>query len=142
MKTYNPVLAVSITAASDIQKARFTGFDGNLCSANAKAMGVSEASTKQGQQLPVIVYGIAIVETGGAISQGAAVASDSVGRAVAASAVTVTVTVPAGETTVQSTAAQPDLVESISGGTLPQAINGYALDAASGGGEFIRVKLV
>jgi len=142
MKTYQPILTTSITAGADIPKGRFIGFDGGLCGANAKALGVSEVDTKQGQQLPVIVYGIAIVETGGAVSAGAAVTSDSSGRAVAASNVSVTVTVPAGETPVTSTAAQPDLQESISGGVLPQAINGYALDSATQAGQFIRVKLV
>jgi hypothetical protein len=109
MKAYNPVLTISVTAASNIPKARFIGFGGGLCAANTKALGVSEADTNQGQQLPVIVYGIALVESGGAISVGDAVTSDANGKAVAA-------------------------------GINP--VNGYALDAASGEGEFIRVKLV
>lgn len=142
MKTQQIALTTSITAGADIPKSRFIGFDGGLCAANTKALGVSEVDTKQGQQLPVIVYGIAMVETGGAVSAGSAVTSDSSGRAVAASNVTVTVTVPAGETSVTSNAAQPDLQESISGGVLPQAINGYALDSATAAGKFIRVRLV
>jgi len=109
MKTYNPVLTLSVTAASDIPKARFVGFNGGLCAANTKALGVSEADTKQGQQMPVIVYGIALIESGGAVNVGDAVTSDANGKAVPA-------------------------------GTNP--VNGYALDAASGAGEIIRVKLV
>lgn len=160
-KAYKPGVVESILAAADLEANRFIGFDGNLCGANAKALGVSETSTKQGQYCPVIVTGIALVESGGAVSAGAAVASDAAGRAVAASNFTVstsvstdvqvTVTVPVGEVSVLSTAAQPDLLESatatstatntLSGGVLPQKINGWALDAASGAGELIRVLL-
>jgi hypothetical protein len=84
MKTYNPVLTVSVTAASDIPKARFIGFNGDLCAQNTKALGVSEVDTKLGQQMPVIVYGIALVESGGAVNVGAAVTSDANGKAVPA----------------------------------------------------------
>jgi hypothetical protein len=109
MKTYFPVLTVSFAVASDIPKARFIGFNGALCAQNAKALGVSEVDTKQGQQMPVIVYGIALVESGGAVNVGDAVTSDANGKAVPAE-------------------------------TNP--VNGYALDAASGAGEIIRIKLV
>jgi hypothetical protein len=137
MKTYKTALTDSITAAVDLVKHRFIGFDGNYCGADAKALGVSETDTKAGQQCPVIVYGIALVEAGGAISKGQAVKSDANGKAVAAT--NFSVSVPAGATTVTSDAAQPDLVEA--GGVLPEAVNGYALDDAAGAGEIIRVVL-
>jgi hypothetical protein len=138
MKTEVILGASSIQAAADLVKHRFIGFDGNLCAANAKARGVSAADTKAGQMCPINIAGEVLVETGGAITAGAAIASDATGKAVAATAFSVTV--PAGATAVTSTAAQPDLTEA--GGYLPQAVNGYAVDAAAGAGEFIRVRLV
>lgn len=137
-KTYKPILTDSITAAADIVKYRFVGFDGNLCAANAKAYGASEVDTKAGGQLSVTVAGIALVEAAGVIAAGGAVASNATGQAVAATAFSVSV--PAGATAVTSTGAQPDLVEA--GGVLPQAINGYAIDAAAAPGDIIRVRLV
>ena len=137
-KTWKGAVVETVLAAGNLPKGRFVGFDGNLCAQDAKALGVCLADTDQGKYAPVLLDGIAIVETGGAVNQGDAVASDAQGRAVTASAFSVSV--PAGATNVTSTAAQPDLVEA--GGVLPQAVNGYALDSASGAGEFIRVKLV
>ena len=83
MKTYMPLLPVNQTAAADLDKHRFVGFDGNLCGANAKALGVSETDTATGQQCPVIAVGMALVESAGAISAGDKVASDASGLAVA-----------------------------------------------------------
>lgn len=138
MKTEIILGASSIQAAADLAKHRFIGFDGNLCGADAKARGVSAADTKSGQMCPINIAGEVLVESGGAITQGAAIASDALGRAIAATAFSVTV--PAGATAVTSDAAQPNLTEA--GGYLPQAVNGYAVDAASAAGEFIRVRLV
>ncbi len=107
-KTFKSALTVSVTAAADLVKHRFIGFDGDYCGANEKCYGVSEADTASGQQCPLTAYGEALVETAGAISQGAKVASDANGKAVAFST---------GE------------------------FNGYAVDAASGSGELIRVLL-
>lgn len=137
MKTAKPILIDSIAAAADVVKNRFAGLDGNYCGANARALGVFDADTKAGQQAPVMVLGIALVESGAAVTAGANVASDASGKAVAAAALSVSV--PAGGTAVTSTAAQPTLT--VAGGYLPQAVNGVALDAASGAGEFIRVRL-
>jgi hypothetical protein len=137
MKTEVPGITVSIPAAADLVKNRFIGVDGNYCAANAKALGVSQTDTKQGQQCPVVTGGVKLVESGGAVAAGEEVVSDANGKAVAATAFSVSV--PAGGTAVTSDAAQPDLTEA--GGVLPQALNGQALDAAAGAGELIRVKL-
>lgn len=137
MKTEVILGTASILAAADLVKHRFIGFDGNLCGANAKARGVSAADTKTGQMCPINIAGEVLVESGGAITAGAALAADANGKAVAAAAFSATV--PAGATPVTSDAAQPNLAEA--GGYLPQALNGYAIDAASGAGEFIRVRL-
>lgn len=83
MKTYKSVLTESILAATNIPKYRFVSFTGGLCGADAKALGVSETDTNQGQYCPVIVYGIALVEAAGAISAGAKVYSNASGKATA-----------------------------------------------------------
>ena len=44
MKTEQPLLITSVKAAANISKNLFIGFDGNLCAANAKALGVSNAT--------------------------------------------------------------------------------------------------
>lgn len=105
-KTFQSALTVGITAAAALTKHRFVGFDGNVPSANAAVLGVVQADTASGQQATVDCLGVLVVETAGAITQGAAVATDNAGKAVAHST---------GEKV------------------------GWAVDAASGAGEFIRV---
>lgn len=134
MKTYKSALTESITAGSDVVKNRFAGFDGNYCGAGEKALGVFELDTDSGQQAPVIVYGIAIVEAGGAIAVGDAITSDANGKAVKADAATVTITSATGDGDAGT--------YNITGGVLAQAINGYALDAASAEGDLIRIRIV
>jgi len=132
-ETFAPGVIYSIRAAADLPKARFVGFDGNLCAANAKALGVTQYDFAAGEMAGVIVSGIALVEAGGAISAGQAVTSDAEGKAVAASAATVTV--PSG------TANAVAGTYNVDGGVLPQAVNGYALDDAFAAGQVIRVLL-
>jgi hypothetical protein len=109
MKTSKPILTGSVLAAANLTQCRLVGFDGNVCAANAKPMGAVEADTDSGQMAPVTEYGEALVESGGAITVGAKLASDASGRVAVWST---------GE------------------------IAGWALDAASGAGEKIRVKLL
>lgn len=142
IKTMKPGVVESIQTQANLVKHRFVGFDGNYCAANAKSLGVSQADIEQDQQCPVTVTGIALIESGGAISVGNALVSGTNGVALAATNLTITVSVPEGSTPVTSDAAQPNLTETITGSVTPQAINGYALDDASASGEIIRVKLV
>lgn len=83
-KTIKPVLTESIKVTVDTVKNRFVGFDGNSCTAGTKALGVSVTDADSGEVLPVMVIGIALVEAGGSISVGGAVASDSNGKAITA----------------------------------------------------------
>ncbi len=53
------------------------------CGAYEKAIGVLGLAVNSGEQAPVKMAGIIIVESGGAITQGQKVTSDSVGRAIA-----------------------------------------------------------
>lgn len=155
MKTNKPGMVESIVAASNLSKFRFVGFDGNYCAANAKALGVSEVDTNLGEYCPVAVSGIVLIETAGAITAGAAIVASGTGadagKAAAAANLSVssaiTSSINAGATQVTSSAANGEIVTStsvntISGSVLSQTINGYALDAAAGAGEIIRIKLV
>ena len=114
IKTYKPVLTESIAVSAATVKNRFIGFNGALCAAGEKALGVSLIDVDANEVLPVMVEGIALVEASAAISVGAAVAaagtSTAAGKAV----------------TVANTA----------------ICNGYAMDAATAAGDIIRVKLV
>ena len=138
MKTEQPILITTILAAANLDKNLFIGFDGNLCSANAKALGVSNANTNSGNQCPVVSKGIALVLSGAAVSVGNAVVANSSSKAIPAT--TFSATVPGSGTTVTSSSAQPAMI--LAGSVLPQAVNGYALDVASGADELIRVLLV
>lgn len=79
---YKPLLIESIKASSDIEQHRFIGFDGNYCTAGAKALGVSDVSTEKDQFAPVAIYGILLVEAGGTISAGDSISSNADGKAV------------------------------------------------------------
>lgn len=158
MKTCNDGPIISIAAPAALLARRFIGFDGNLCAADAKALGVSELATATGEQCPVRISAIAVVESGGELGIGDRVVSDSIGRAVAATAVAVAapvvddtkLTIDSGAVAVLSSAANGAIITAasgllaapvLSGSVLPQQINGTVLDAASGAGEFVRVLL-
>ena len=80
---YKPLLIDSIKATANLPKQRFIGFDGNVCSAGAKAYGICDVETDAGQFAPAAVLGILLVEAGGAIPAQAKITSDANGRATA-----------------------------------------------------------
>ncbi|HOI31112.1 MAG TPA: DUF2190 family protein [Melioribacteraceae bacterium] len=82
MKTEQPLLITSVTAAASIPKNRFVGFSGNLPSAGAVCLGVSNAETSPGEQMPVTVIGIVLVVAAATIAAGDPVESDSAGKAI------------------------------------------------------------
>ncbi|MAQ99924.1 MAG: DUF2190 domain-containing protein [Oceanospirillaceae bacterium] len=82
MKTHHPILITSITAAAALAQRRFVGFDGDVCAAEAKALGVTEYAADSGDQASVNASGVILVEAGGAIAVGAQVESDANGKAV------------------------------------------------------------
>ena len=86
MKTEQPVLITTVTAQADITKNLFIGFDGNLCGAGAKSLGVSNADTDHDEELPVMATGIALVYSGASVSQGDPVESDANAKAIPVSA--------------------------------------------------------
>ncbi len=99
-KTYKPLLIDSVLASADLEQHRFIGFDGGYCTAGAKALGIVDVSTSQGEYVPIAILGILLVEAGGTIAVGDAVASDAEGKAVkvADSAVTNGYALDAGTT--------------------------------------------
>ena len=82
MKTQNVILIVSVLAAIDLSARRFVGFDGNICSAGAKALGVVETDTAADTPAPANVSGVILVEAGAPIVAGAEVQADATGRAI------------------------------------------------------------
>lgn len=84
MKTEQPILITSIKAAVDFSNSKniFIGFDGNICSNGAKALGVLNANTAQYEQAPLTALGIALVLSGAAFSASAKLQSDASGKAI------------------------------------------------------------
>lgn len=82
MKTEQPILITSVTAAADIPKNLFVGFNGNLPSAGAVCLGVSYAESDAGEQMPVAVSGIVIVIAAATIAVGDPIETDVAGKAV------------------------------------------------------------
>ena len=154
MKTEQITLMTSVEIAADLTKNHFIGFDGALCSADAKALGVLNADTLSGEMAPIGVSGIALVYSGAAVAQGEEVKSDSAGKAVPGTSLAVasditslTATLPADATPVTSDSANPTITvggtiaNTVSGSLVTEKINGIALDAATGADELIRVLL-
>ena len=137
MKTEQPILITSVKAAANISKNYLVGFDGNLCSTGAKPLGVSNADASTDEQLPLVCKGIALVYSFTSIPQGSALICQTGGKV--APAANFHAAIPNGSTPVNSNAAQPTLT--LSGTVLPQTLVGYALDAATGADEQIRVLL-
>ncbi len=84
MKTTQPILITSVTAAADLTTATnlFIGFNGSICTNGVKPLGILSASTNIGEQAPVIAKGIAIVLSGAALSAGSKVQSNASGKAI------------------------------------------------------------
>lgn len=82
MKTHQPILTTSVTAAAALNRFQFVGFDGAVCAAGAKALGVAEASADAGEQAPVNLLGVILVMAGAPIKAGAEVESDATGQAI------------------------------------------------------------
>jgi hypothetical protein len=138
MKTYMPLGIYSITAAAALTKNLFIGLTGDVCGANAKALGVCDTDTAITEQCPVVTHGIALVTSGAAFNVGDALVSNSAGKAIAAT--TLSATVPSTGTPVTSSSAQPAMT--LAGSILPQVILGYALDTVGAADLTARILLV
>jgi|GEM_PF-980128 len=108
-----------------------------LASTSEKSLGVlrlGDTPTILDEDTPVVVSGIVMVRTGAAVSIMDPVTSDSSGRAIPVTAAIATVITGGATATLGAI--------NVTGGKLPIATNGFALDAASGANEYIRVRLV
>lgn len=81
MKTEQPTLITSVIASTNLFKNLFVDFNGALPASDVKALGVVNADTDSGEQAPVMVEGIALVISNGAISKGSPVTTHSNGKA-------------------------------------------------------------
>lgn len=107
------LLTLTVTATGAVSARRFVGFDGaQVDTAGALALGVARFDAIADDDLSLDVIGTTVVESGGAIDVGDALASDAQGRA----------------------------IEKPAEGT--PVVLAYALDTASAAGEFIEVLLV
>lgn len=97
-----PGLRFSLPAGADVERCRFISADANsngiLATATTPVIGVSMNKAAAGEVLE-IADGIVMVEAAGAITAGAAVASDATGKAVAGegNAIALTAASAAGE---------------------------------------------
>lgn len=84
MLTEQPILITSIkcTGLTNIVKNRFISFLGGYGASGSKSLGVSNADTDLGEMIPVTAKGIALVESGDAISLGRAVQSSTSGTVI------------------------------------------------------------
>ena len=113
MKSYQLGPKVTLTATAAITKRRFVSASG-AHEANKNAVGVALFDTDNGDPITLQAAGIAVVESGGAITAGDLLTSDTNGRAVSL-----------------TLSAVADVAK----------ICGVAIDGATAAGEFIRVKL-
>lgn len=113
MKSYQEGPIITIAAGEAITKNRFVDFAGKH-TVDLMAVGVALFDTDSGDPISVLGSGVAVVESGGAVTAGNLVSSDANGKAVA---LTLSTAADAGK------------------------ICGVAIDTASGAGEFIRVRL-
>lgn len=77
------VLVTTTKATAPIIANRFVGFDGKQAKAAQPVFGVAPRDADNGDTVGVEVLGITVVESGGAVTVGAKVASDAQGCAVA-----------------------------------------------------------
>ncbi|AYQ43834.1 DUF2190 domain-containing protein [Burkholderia lata] len=82
MKTHHPILTTSVTAAAGLNRFQFVGFDGGVCAAGAKALGVAETTADVGEQASVNLLGVILVMAGAPVDQHAEVESDAAGQAI------------------------------------------------------------
>jgi len=132
-KLGNSLLSLGAAATGTVTERRFVGFDDLQASVQGqKIKGISEYAAVAGDQFVVTAKGTAFVETGGIISVGDPIISDSQGRAITGS----TIAIGAGATAVTSSAAAGAI---LTGSQTPDYRVGYALEAASAAGQFIEI---
>lgn len=87
--TYHPLLIDTVTAAEDLPKNRFVGFDGSLAKANTRALGVTLYDFKTGESANAGVLGIYLATAGGAFAAGDLIGVGADGKAVKSTGVAI-----------------------------------------------------
>lgn len=72
----------TLIATADTVAERFILPSGALCTAGAKAIGISQDEVSEDEPMPVQIDGVAWVQVGAAVTQDAQVKSDGNGRAI------------------------------------------------------------
>lgn len=133
MREFTPGPEMTVAASGALTDSRAVGFDGaQITTAGAAMFGIARGSFSDGEDARIVTSGAPTAESGGAFNVGDPLTTDANGRLVAASALAV----EAGGTTVTSTAANGEILV---GGETPEVVVAYALEAATGAGEFPRV---
>jgi hypothetical protein len=143
------LMALACLAADTVFEYRCISYSNALTnSVGGEVKGISQRPASIGEGFEVAILGTSPIETGGVFGVGAALVSDASGRVIAASAVAVgvgTLAVAGGAVAVTSAVANGvgSIVgaASVTGCELPQHLVGYALQASSGAGAFVEVKL-
>jgi hypothetical protein len=81
-KTMQTIATMTIVAVVATDKSLFVGYDGDICDAGEKAIGVNQVSVDAGDAMPVTYLGIMPVIASAAIAVGAEVESDANGKAI------------------------------------------------------------
>lgn len=82
---YNAILIKSLQASGAVSAKRFVDFNGRqIDSAGKGALGIALYDADDGEAVPVVVLGTAVVESGGIISVGDYLTSDANGKAITA----------------------------------------------------------
>lgn len=124
---------MTIAANGAITDSRAVGFNGAQITVAGSAMfGIARGTFSDGEDARVVTSGAPTAESGGAFNREDPLTTDAQGRLVKASALAV----GAGGTTVTSTAANGEILV---GGEPPEVVVAYALEDATGAGEFPRV---
>ncbi|MBF0334556.1 MAG: DUF2190 family protein [Alphaproteobacteria bacterium] len=136
MQASSPVQVLTFTASGAILPARCVGLDGAQAAVQGqKVAGVSDAAAADGQAVPVVLSGTAIVEAGAAIVLGDSLIADAQGRAVPASG---PLAISAGAVAMTSGAANGLVIE---GADAPEFVFADAMAPAAGAGALIEVLL-
>ena len=134
MREFTPGPEHTITASGAVTDMRAVGFDGaQISTAGAPMLGVARGGYSDGELVRVVASGACSAESGGSFSQGDPLTTDANGRFVKAG----DLSIDSGATAVQSTAADGSTI--FSGGALPETVVAYALEDATGAGEFPRI---
>lgn len=84
-KAYQPVQSLTVKAAEDLPAFRFVSHLGTLCSAETRALGVTETTWLNGEYAQVVSLGTIAIETTTTVDAGADVTASLYGKAKPAS---------------------------------------------------------